>query len=248
MKNKYGLDRDIPPDIKRTVRQRCGFGCVVCGLGIFEYEHVDPEFSEAKEHNAEKIALLCSQCHSKVTRGYWSKEKIQKAMHNPLCRQEGYAKEVFDFCEGYPSLQFGGSLLSNCPIPIQVSGQPLFKIEKPEQEGGPFRLSGIFCDAKGKNTLQIIENEWIASSDNWDVEVSGGAITIREAPRKIHLRLTVEPPQKLVVERLDMMLNDMKFEANGNFLRVRFPGGEVHDLTGCISDGCLIGMGFGYIE
>ena len=244
MKNKYGLDREIPPDIKRAVRQRCGFGCVVCGLGIIEYEHVDPEFSEAREHDADKIALLCSQCHSKVTTGFWSKEKIQKAMQRPVCKQQGLTKEVFDFCGGHPSLQFGGMLLANCPIPIQVGGQPLFKVEKPEQEGGPFRLSGIFCDLNGKITLQIVENEWIASSDKWDVEVSGGAITIREAHRKIHLKLKVEPPQKLVVERLNMNLNNLGFEANGDFLTVRFSGGNVAEFTGCVVDNCPVGISF----
>lgn len=30
--NKYGLTRDIPEDVKRKVRKRCGFGCVICGL------------------------------------------------------------------------------------------------------------------------------------------------------------------------------------------------------------------------
>ena len=92
--------------------------------------------------------------------------------------------------------------------------------------------------------MQIVENEWIASSNNWDVEVSGGAITIREAYRKIHLKLKVEPPQKLVVERLDMSLNNLGFEANGDFLRVRFPGGGVSEFTGCVVDNCLVGMSF----
>lgn len=29
--NKQGISRDIPDPIKRDVRQRCGFGCVICG-------------------------------------------------------------------------------------------------------------------------------------------------------------------------------------------------------------------------
>jgi 5-methylcytosine-specific restriction endonuclease McrA len=68
--NKHGLNRAIPSGIKREVRQRCGFGCVVCGLGIVQYEHVEPEFSDAVKHEADKIVLLCPQCHSKVTTGF----------------------------------------------------------------------------------------------------------------------------------------------------------------------------------
>jgi len=242
--NKHGLNRKIPAEVKREVRQRCGFGCVVCGLGIVQYEHVDPEFHEAQQHEAENITLLCPQCHAKVTTGFWSKDKIKQAMTNPTCKRQGFTKEVFDFCDGHPILQFGGMSLSNCPIPIEVAGRPLFKIEKPEMEGGPFRLSGIFCDKNGAVTLTIIENEWIASADNWDVEVSGGAIVVREAHRKIHLRLKVDPPNKLIVDRLDMNLGGFGFEANGDVLKVKFPGGGVNEFTGCGSDNCRVGISF----
>lgn len=242
--NKHGLSRDIRSDVKRNVRQRCGFGCVVCGLGIIQYEHIDPEFHEAQQHEPEKIALLCPQCHAKVTTRFWSKEKIKIAMSNPKCKSQGFTKEVFDFCGGHPILQFGGMTLKNCPIPIEVGGLPLFKIEKPEVNGGPFRLSGIFCDNNGNQTLQIVENEWVASTNNWDVEVSGGSIVIREAHKKIHLRLKVEPPNKLIVERLSMSLKGLKFDANGDYLKVKFPNGGINEFTACGTDNCRVGMSF----
>jgi hypothetical protein len=242
--NKHGLARTIPAAIKREVRQRCGFGCVVCGLGVIQYEHVDPEYNDALKHEADKIALLCPQCHAKVTTGFWSKDKVKQAMNNPACKKSGFSKEVFDFSGGHPTLQFGGMSLSNCPIPIQVVGKPLFKIEPPEEEGAPFRLSGFFCDSTGEVTLEIIENEWLASSSSWDVEVSGGAIIIREAHRNIHLKLVTEPPNKLIVDRLNMNLGGLGFEANGDFLRVKFPNGGVSEFTGCGSDNCNVGMSF----
>ena len=98
--NKYGLSRAIPAQIKREVRQRCGFGCVVCGAGIIQYEHVEPEFHEAESHDADKIALLCPQCHAKVTTRIWSKDKIKQAMRNPICKKKGFTKEAFDLGEG----------------------------------------------------------------------------------------------------------------------------------------------------
>jgi hypothetical protein len=243
-KNKHGLARTISSAVKREVRQRCGFGCVVCGLGIIQYEHVDPEFNDAQQHDSDKITLLCPQCHAKVTTSFWSKQKIKQAMIAPICKKSGFTKEVFDFSSGHPLLQFGGVCLSNCPIPITVAGSPLFKIEPPEKVGEPFRLSGIFCDANGNVTLKIIENEWVASADSWDVEVAGGTITIREAHRKIHLKLVVEPPNKLIVDRLNMILGGLGFEANRNFLRVTYPNGRVAEFTGCVADNCPVGISF----
>lgn len=43
-KNQHGLSRNISEDIKQEVRKKSGFGCIICGLGIYEYEHIDPEF------------------------------------------------------------------------------------------------------------------------------------------------------------------------------------------------------------
>jgi len=70
--NKHCLKREIPAAVKRTVRQACGFGCMVCGEAIYEYEHIDPEFAEAKEHSPDAIGLLCPTCHARVTRRLYS--------------------------------------------------------------------------------------------------------------------------------------------------------------------------------
>ena len=51
-------ERNIPAEIKRQVRQRCGFGCIICGLPIYEYEHME-EWAKVKRHRTEEITLLC---------------------------------------------------------------------------------------------------------------------------------------------------------------------------------------------
>ena len=244
MKNKHGLSRDIPSEIKRSIRQNCGFGCVICGAGIIQYEHVDPEFHEAKNHDPQKMTLLCPQCHAKVTTGFWSKEKVKRAMREPLCLSQGFCREFFDIGHGHPTLRFGGVLLKNCPIPVQVAKKPLFKIEPSEEEGGPFCLSGFFCDSKGSISLEIAQNEWLPSSKNWDVEVKGKAITVREKKGHIHLKLVAKPPEELIVERLKMHFNGYLIEANGDFLKVTDPQGGTNILTRCIADGCSVGIEF----
>lgn len=239
--NAHGLSRDIPPSVKRLVRQRCGFGCVICGLGIVQYEHVDPEFKDARSHDSNAMALLCPGCHAKVTTGMWSKDRVKLAMLSPVCKREGYTREIFDF-EGHPALHFGSALLTNCPTPIAVGNYPLFSVKPPEEPGSPFRLSGLFTDSNGNITLQIVDNEWRAASTVWDVEVKGRRITIREAHRVVHLVLRAEPPEKIVVEKLNMSLNSLSFEADNNFLRVRYPDGGVIEMTSCIADNCKVGL------
>lgn len=234
--NAFGLSREIPADVKRQVRQRDGFGCVVCGLGIVQYEHVDPEFKDARTHDPDCITLLCPQCHSRVTTRMWSKSRVKLAMRSPKCRQIGYTREFFDFSDGHPALKFGGMLLRNCHTPIEVSGHPLFRIKRPETPGEPFLFSGLFTDSDGNISLEIEDNEWKAYSNAWDIEVKGPTITIREAHRVVHLVLTVSQPGTISVERLNMKLGGLHFEANGDFLRVKFPNGGVSEFTSCIAD------------
>ena len=182
--NKYGLARSIPAAVKLAIRQICGFGCVICGAGIYDYEHADPEFNEAQSHNPANMTLLCMTCHGNVTRKFWSKEKVKSAMKSPFCKRQGYSNQFFDFGSNHPSLTLGGVRIENCEVPVEIGGQPLFEIKPPEQSGAPFRFSGTFYDSNGKASLRIADNEWQALNNNWDVEVIGPSIRIREKTTK----------------------------------------------------------------
>lgn len=41
MNEEQPNSRNIPLPIQREVRQRCGFGCVICGMPLYEYEHME---------------------------------------------------------------------------------------------------------------------------------------------------------------------------------------------------------------
>jgi hypothetical protein len=72
----------IPNDIKRRVRQRCGFGCVVCGLPLYEYDHLVP-WSEVKTHEADNLVLLCDRHHREKTSGLLPVAQIVEANDTP---------------------------------------------------------------------------------------------------------------------------------------------------------------------
>jgi hypothetical protein len=244
-RNKHGLPRYIPSEIRLGIRKKCGFGCVICGLGIYEYEHVDPEFSDAEIHDPQKMTLLCMQCHGKVTKKIWSKDKVKLAMQNPYCMQVGYNNEHFDFGTSLPVIAFSGVQLSNCQIPIQVYGDSLFGIKAPEIKGAPFRLSGQFCNSKGDISLTITDNEWFAMADNWDIEIIGPTITIKESNGNIHLQLTSNPPHGLIVDKLNMFYKNIKFIGDKDSLIITYPDGRTRQFSNCLSSGFPIGLSIG---
>jgi hypothetical protein len=218
--NIHGLSRNIPTDIKRTVRKRDGFGCVVCGSGLIEYEHIDPEFKDATVHEVKGITLLCPQCHAKKTRGFLSSETIKAAMKNPKCQEVGFSKEILDVGNGYPTLIFAGNTFKEINVPIMIAGYPVIVIDPPESEGAPFRLSAFFNDSLGKNALNIIENEWQAMADNWDVTVEGGRITIRDSDNEIQLMLEQTNRDTITVQKIKMVLANRMIVGEGNDLEI----------------------------
>jgi hypothetical protein len=239
--NRFELKRYIPADVRREIRKSSGFGCVICGGGLYEYEHVDPEFKDAKEHLAHCITLLCPGCHGKVTKGTWSKEKVKRHMASPAALQQGYAKDIYDLCGGHPFIKFGGMTLRNCRIPLRIFGKDILRIDPPEEAGGTFLLSGNLCDEFGRPTLVIEKNEWKAASDSWDVTTEGAALEIRNGPGDIVLRLVASPPDGLTIERLKMCFGPVEIFASADILKIEGPlGGGT--FSNCIADNSHVGM------
>lgn len=229
-KNKYGLSRNIPSDIKLKIRQRCGFGCVICGSGIIQYEHVDPEFFEAREHNPDNMTLLCPQCHEKVTKGFWSKDRVKEAMKNPKCLQLNYCSEFFDVGSDGFCIEFSGSYIVGCKNIIKINSLPLLIIDYSKELSDRILISGIFCNSLGSITLKIIKNEWIAYSNNWDVTVIGNTITIFEDNKLVHLKLITQPLNKLVIEKLNMSLLGYTIKCDSGKLTTIRPNGDIIEI------------------
>jgi hypothetical protein len=198
--NKFGLPRRIPDPIAREIRQRCGFGCVICGFAICAYEHTDPTYADAKEHEPNRITLLCGHCHDKVTRGQIYKATVWQHNANPFARRAGYSFDNFDLGDSHPTVVVGN--LGVIAEKILVIGEEtVIGIKPPEAQGGPFRLTATLYNDRGERMIAIKDNEWRVSSSNWDAHVTGQRITIRKADSDIGLILRVDPPKALIIER-----------------------------------------------
>lgn len=242
MQNRYGLNRSIPEAIKRDVRQACGYGCVICGTAIIEYEHVDPVFTEAEEHISDGIVLLCPQCHSKVTRGFISKERIKEAKNEPISQKRNYAHEYFDLGSKPPAFVIGGAIIKNTPIPLEIYDYPVIKLEPSEEPGGPARLSGTFFNSRGELSLQIIDNEWRVFSGNWDFEAKGGKLIVRDAPRSISLQLKATSDVGIVVEKINMRVGNYQIIGGADHLLLEADDGTRINAGRVIMNNCRVGF------
>lgn len=224
--NKYGLTDYIPAEVKRAVRRECGFGCVICGFAIAQYEHFDPPFEEAIAHHPAGIALLCGGCHDKKTRGFWSSSKVAEARRKPITFKNGYAHDTFDIQSPFV-LRIGSSSFEDVSTIVRTNeGECWFQIEEPETENAPIQLSVVFFDKRGHLSLEIQRNEWRCFSGQWDTEAKNKTITVRCGPGDIVLELVAEPPHGIHLNRLAMQKGDLgiSVERNGR-LRLTRAGG-----------------------
>lgn len=213
--NNFGLKRHIPSEVKQIVRQRCGFGCVICGNAIYQYEHFNPEFKDATAHDPNGITLLCGGCHDRKSRGLISTQTVIHSNANPKTKTSGYSWGPFDIGINHPEIIIGNISIINTEIPIRAFGDKIFSIQPSNEANQPFKINAFLKDSSGNVIIQIKDNEWLTSNQNWDAKVEGQRITIKSL-NKIELILRSEPPEKIVIEKLFMIHKGARIECKEN--------------------------------
>ena len=130
-RNQFNLSRYIPQEVKRQIRVQSKFGCVICRNAICHYEHIEPEFHEAREHNPDKMCLLCGGCHDKVTRGRTSKDTVKRKYEE--IQNDSNIKapcDEFDFASQNPVIELGAGTFEYCDNIIQFGNDTLLKINR----------------------------------------------------------------------------------------------------------------------
>ena len=207
--NRHNLTRSIPAEVKRKVRLRCKFGCVKCRCGLYEYHHFDPPFAEATAHNPDGICCLCPTCHALIERGHLSDAAVAAVYRHT---REAAIDEItaptgpLDFHDGNAELLFGGIIYSPLVRSIlHYHGRDIIRVD-PGRSGEPGSITAVFCDHRGEEVMRLDRNEWVGDLANWDIEVVGPRIRVRRRQRELSLALRLDPPGRVVVERLDMRI------------------------------------------
>jgi hypothetical protein len=212
----------IPEPVKREVRQQCCFGCAICGMPFFQYDHIQ-EYSEVKEHKADNLVLLCPNHHSAKSTKKLSRDRIIEAKLNPFNKGR-----LFTSTFGIePSRKIKILLGSNESIAefnkgdsehyaIWINGVGFLVINS---ENNWLSISLAITDRTGKILLAVNKGELQASTQEWDYLYEGENIKVRAGLGDI---------------LLDINLSDNKLEVlKGGFFDGNSDGFE-------IKDGCLI--------
>jgi hypothetical protein len=233
--------RNIPRPIQREVRQRCGFGCIICGLPLYEYDHME-EWALVQRHVAEEITLLCNQHHREKTAGLLPKETVKEANANPFNLQKSVSKPYTPHFSGKQAEIIIGSNSFTCEdqgygtimVPISIDGLPLVGFVLGD---GHLLLNLAVFDEYNVLVLQIKDNHLYYSTVPWDIQLVGTTLRIREAHRKILLEVEFKPPNKVTISRGRFLRNGVEvlvrpdsilISNNGMYIR----GNHAHNCYG----------------
>ncbi|HBW1845499.1 TPA: hypothetical protein N3414_004307 [Klebsiella quasipneumoniae subsp. quasipneumoniae] len=213
--NKYGLrDSHLKEAQRRKIRRDAGYGCVICGALFIQYEHIEPEFHEAREHDPDKMTLLCGTHHDDVSYKRRTKKSIWEAKANPKNKPGGiisrslyHQKIDTNIIVGSNSLGAVGHKIFDSILTI--SGKPLLWFESDFEVDSPVEICAIFHGEDGKPHAYINRNCFITSIANYDIKGKGAKITISQNGEVI-LVLNFEGDKTLKVERLKMSYKDTK--------------------------------------
>lgn len=244
--------RHIPEAIKRAVRQRCAFGCVICGLPIFDYDHIE-EFADVQEHTAENIVLLCPLHHGEKTRGRLSKDVVRKHASAPANRGRQRSANHLHLMTGNRGRFEAGNCVhefdftanANRFDAITMFGKTVLGLSA---EDGYLLLDISLTDKNGLEILRIDRGELSVSTGVWDYKIRGQTIQMRSSQHFVSLEMTLKPdgvtlrnglflrhPYLLVIDP------DKHVLWRGNVKQFTFGGGSQKSLAKNCRYGLVIG-------
>ncbi|MHB1527689.1 MAG: HNH endonuclease [Candidatus Dormibacteria bacterium] len=236
----------IPDPIKRAVRQRCGFGCVICGLPLYDYDHLVP-WSVVRVHEPSNLVLLCAQHHREKTSRLLPTSAVAAASADPYNRRTGVSHPydlnyAGDHCEALigSNLHIWTSLADNTfTVPLIVDDTPLVLFRAQQ---GHLLLTVQLFDQRNQLLVQIIDNQLVFSTASWDVELTGRQLTVRGGPGDVFVSMTFEVPARVVIDRARLWRNGIEVEVSPERLFLTRDRNTISRLT---ASNCAVGIAIG---
>ena len=217
--------RNIPLPIKREVRQRCGFGCVLCGVPVYEYEHMDG-WASVRRHEADQITLLCAQHHAERTKGLLTIQQVRQASKDPFNLRHGKSPAYqMHFAGGSCLVDIGSNRFSTTfagdgrsMTALMIDDVPLIGFSL---DSGQLLLNMLVYNESNERVLEIVESQLVYTGDGvWDVEFVGQTLTIREGLGDFLLEVTFQPPNRIAIGRSRIVFDGVECLVRPQYLLV----------------------------
>lgn len=238
----------IPRPIQRSVRERCGFGCVVCGCPLYEYHHIVP-YEQVHCHEADNLTLLCPSHHAQVPK-LLTDEQVIEANKNPYCVEHGISSpfglnfkgQSFECTIGSNTFQSSAKADNGSTAVIPISVDDFDLVLATFDEDGNLYLSAAILDQFNLPILRIQDNQIVYATDGWDIVFTGSVLVLKEAARKILLNIKFEPPNSILISRARLLCNGVEIVVRPNHV---FIANSESLIVGNTIEGAVVGVQVG---
>lgn len=237
----------VPREIKREVRRRCGFGCVICGVPLIEYDHMF-EWAVVRRHVASEITLLCPQHHAEKSRGLLPKQDVIKANENPFNLQKGvstnhflhYSGKHVEIALANNVFKYRNLLENNFISALEVDGMAVLGFRVEDEK---LLMQFMAFDEFNIPVLQIVDNELRYATNQWDVEYVGQKLTIREGHGRTLIQLVFEIPNTIRITKGRILRNGIELLIGKDYV---FCSNARVFISGHKTINSPVGMAFGF--
>lgn len=225
----------ILPALAREVRQKCKFGCIICGCPIFDIDHI-VDWAEVKEHKLENLTLLCTLHHRQKTSGILSRETVRKRTEN-IQHNENYGLPDINFEKC--TLILGNNIFTGNPsLYFQLKEKDFFNVGF-DNDLNQVVINAAFFSNDGTLLFKIENNIYTTTDDAWDVEMVGKRIVIREGRYRRLLDIEIDGKENTIKVLGRIFIDDDKYiELNKN--GIQFYGHTI--MSECTVIDCKIGI------
>lgn len=235
----------IPEEIKRNVRRKCRFGCILCGSPIFEYDHIN-NYSSSFDHSVDNLILLCREHHGAKTQGRLPIERIRYLEKNPFNNGRDFTTSAIAayFSRNNGILELGSAKLE---FPFDADGHASALIVDSIEvlgfilEDGHLLINIILFERGRGVVLKILRSEMVVNTGVWDYQLVGRKLRIWSKQRERSVVLTFRengleleagyfegPASSLTVDRNGLQAGDTQLQGLhliGGCIRVGYPNG-----------------------
>jgi hypothetical protein len=221
--------------MKREVRRRCAFGCVLCGKPLYAYDHIVP-FEQVTEHAVDNLVLLCDSHHREKTNLLLTEAQVRRALERPFNLVAGQSSPYGLRYEGGIALVEIGSVgfswtdLRRFPfvVPLVIDNLPIVALAL---QDGNLLVTMQLLDSDNQLLVNIRRNELVYSIVPWDITFVGQHLTVRTGTRQVFAQLRFDPPSAVAIERASLFHNGTQVDISADGIVVPSVNSGVSSLT-----------------
>ncbi len=161
----------ISEPVKRTVRQKCGYACIICRQIPYDYDHWPHPYSGPESDRADNLILLCDSCHRKRPSTY-SNIIIKQFLNNISRTPPGFSLAA---TQSNFSIVWPGVTIQSRQSDIRIGGKEIVNIQVTDNPLEPVIITASFTNRAGHIVSEITRNEQshilkIFRDNVWDVQ------------------------------------------------------------------------------